>query len=129
MAAPTRGRGDALERVKGQCAPFPDAQVEMLGDPFVSLGEPELACRWRFTGTHLEPIDPPGFAPSGLRVESEGESVLRFEGTLVREATLFVDATGIARQVLAAPPMGSPLERGIVISQRLRAAIHRKRTR
>lgn len=129
MAAPARGRGDALERVKAQYAPFPDAQVEMLGDPFVSLGEPELAYRWRFTGTHLGPIDPPGFAPTGLPVESEGVSVLRFEGALVREATLFLDAAGFARQILAAPPAGSPLERGMVISQRLRAAIRRKRTR
>jgi hypothetical protein len=129
MGAPARGRRDALERAKGQYAPFPDGVVEMIGDPFVSLGEPELTYRWRFTGTHLEPIDPPGFAPTGVRVEVDGASVLRFEGGLVREATLLFDATEVARQILAAPSAGSPLERGIVIGQRLRAARHRKRSR
>jgi predicted ester cyclase len=128
MVAPARGRRDALDRVKGQYAPFPDALVEMLGDPFVSLSEPELVYRWRFSGTHLEPIVPPGFAATGRRVEADGVSVLRFEGGLVREATLIFDATDVARQILAAPPAGSAVERGIVLGQRLRAGLHRRRS-
>ncbi len=100
--------------------------MEMLGDPFVSLEEPELSYRWRFVGTHLRAIDPPGFAPTGQRVEIEGVSVLRFRDQLVVEVRLFFDATDAARQLLAAPPVGSPIERVVVLAQRTRARSSRR---
>ena len=126
MPEPARGRAEALERARGQYEPFPDGRMEMLGDPFVSLEEPELSYRWRFVGTHLRAIDPPGFAPTGQRVEIEGVSVLRFRDQLVVEVRLFFDATDAARQLLAAPPIGSPIERVVVLAQRTRARSSRR---
>lgn len=121
MVEPARGRAPALVRVKAQYTPFPDGRMEVVGDPFVSLEEPELAYRWRFLGTHLHGIDPPGFAPTGRRVEIEGTSVLRFRDQQVVDVRLFFDATEAARQLLAAPSAGSPVERVAVLAQRLRA--------
>jgi predicted ester cyclase len=126
MPEPARGRAAALERARGQYEPFPDGRMEMLGDPFVSLEEPELSYRWRFVGTHLLAIDPPGFAPTGRRVEIEGASVLRFCDQQVIEVRLFFDATDAARQLLAAPPAGSPIERVVVLAQRVRARSSRR---
>lgn len=133
MVEPARGREQALVRAKAQYTPFPDGRLEMIGDPFVSLGEPELAYRWRFLGTHLHRIDPPGFAPTGRRVEIEGTSVLRFRDQQVVDVRLFFDATDAARQLLAAPSAGSRLEQVAVLAQRLRAwwsrRSHRSRDR
>lgn len=127
--APARGRVEALARVRQQYEPFPDGRIDVVGEPFASVDGSELAYRWRFTGTHLNAIDPPGFAPTGERVTLDGASVLRFRDRTVIAATLFFDTTDVARQVLAAPPAGSPLERGIVLSQRLRARMRRRRRR
>jgi ketosteroid isomerase-like protein len=117
---PARGRGETLARAAAQYEPFPDGEVVLLGAPFVSVAEPELTYRWRFRGTHLRPIDPPGFAPTGRVVEVEGTSVLRFRDGQVVEVRMFFDATDVARQILAAPPAGSRLEQVIAAGQRLR---------
>ena len=126
MPAPAHGRAAAVERARGQYEPFADGSVMMLGDPFVSLGEPELAYRWRFDGTHTEPIDPPGFAATGERVSVEGTSVLRFDGDQVVSVHLHFDTTEVARQFLAAPAAGSMLERGIALGQRARVMVRRR---
>jgi ketosteroid isomerase-like protein len=124
---PARGRAAVLERAQAQYVPFPDGRVDIVGDPFVALDEPVLTYQWRFTGTHLRRIDPPGFSPTGNRVELEGVSVLRFQDGLVTAVTMFFDTTGVARQVLAAPPAGSPLERVIAAAQRVRARLRRRK--
>ncbi len=121
-----RGHDQALSRARAQYEPFPDGRVEMVGAPFVPLDEPELSYRWRFVGTHLRRIDPPGFAPTGRQVVVEGMSVLHFLHGQVDRVRLFFDTTDVARQLLAAPPAGSPLERVIVLSQRLRVRLRRR---
>jgi predicted ester cyclase len=126
---PARGLTAALDRAKGQYAPFPDGVVELLGDPFVALDEPELSYRWRFTGTQANPVEPPGFAATGLPVEVEGTSVLRFEQDKVIDVRMFFDSTEVARQLLAAPPAGSRLESAIALGQRVRVRMRRLRDR
>ena len=123
---PARGRDEALPRAQAQYAPFPDGRIDMIGAPFVSLDEPELSYRWRFVGIHLRPIDPPGFAPTGQQVVVEGTSVLHFRDGQVDHVRLFFDTTDVARQLLAAPPAGSPLERVIALSQRARVRLRRR---
>jgi predicted ester cyclase len=129
MAEPARGRDAALARARGQYEPFPDGHVVMIGEPFAAVEGPELAYRWRFSGTHLRRIDPPGFAPTGLPVVVEGTSVLRFEGHRVVAASLFFDTTEVARQLLAAPLAGGRLERTVALGQRLRVGVRRRRGR
>ena len=123
---PARGRHEALRRAQAQYEPFPDGRIGMVGTPFVSLDRPELAYRWRFVGTHLLRIDPPGFAPTGQRVVVEGTSVLHFREGQVDHVRLFFDTTDVARQLLAAPPAGSPLEHVIALSQRVRVRLRRR---
>jgi ketosteroid isomerase-like protein len=125
---PARGREETLVRAAAQYEPFPDGEVVLLGAPFVSVAEPELTYRWRFRGTHLRPIDPPGFAPTDQVVEVEGTSVLRFRAGQVVDVRMFFDATEVARQILAAPPAGSRLEPVIAASQRLRVRARRLRS-
>ena len=123
---PARGRHEALPRAQAQYEPFPDGRIEMVGAPFASLDGQELAYRWRFAGIHLRPIDPPGFAPTGQQVVVEGTSVLHFRDGQVDHVRLFFDTTDVARQLLAAPPAGSPLERVIALAQRARVRLRRR---
>jgi predicted ester cyclase len=125
MPEPAEGKVAAIERARAQYEPFPDGVVTMIGDPFVALDQPELAYRWRFTGTHLRAVKSPGFAPSGRSVEVDGCSVLRFRHGHVVAVDLFFDTTSVARQLLAAPLAGSPMESVIALSQRLRVRAHR----
>lgn len=122
-AEPARGREQALPRARAQYEPFPDGRIDIVGAPFVSLDEPELSYQWRFAGTHLHPIHPPGFAPTGRQVVVEGASVLHFRDGQVDRVRLFFDTTDVARQLLAAPPPGSPLEQVMVLAQRLRVRL------
>lgn len=69
---PATGRGAALARVRAQSEPFDDGAVEPVGLPFVGGSGEELAYRWRFTGRHVRPIDPPGFAATGAHVSIDG---------------------------------------------------------
>jgi hypothetical protein len=128
-AEPARGRAAAVSRARQQYAPFPDGVVELVGAPFVATTGGELAYRWRFGGTHERPVVPPGFAPTGLRVTVEGASVLRLADGLVTAATLYFDATDVARQLLAAPPAGSRLELIIAAGQRVRVRVRDVRRR
>lgn len=46
---------------------------------------------------------------------------------LVVGVTLFLGTTAVARQLLAAPAAGRPLERGMALAQRTRVAVRRLR--
>lgn len=121
LPEPARGQAAVVARARGQYLPFPDGRAEKLGAALTAEGGTRLAYRWRFTGTHTRPIDPPGFAPTGNRISLDGMSLLELDDGLVRSVELFFDTTAVARQVGAAPPPGSRLERGVVLAQRLRA--------
>lgn len=124
-----RGRDATVERARAQYEPFPDGRVERVAGPFVAQDAPALTYQWRFEGTATRRIDPPGFAPTGRPVVVDGVSVLRFRAGRVVAVLLFFDTTAVARQLLAAPAAGSPLERAVAIGQRLRVAAVRFRTR
>ena len=118
---PAVGRTAVLARAKAQYAPFPDGRVDVVGVPFATADRSALGYRWRFVGTHERPIQPPGFAPTGVRLCLEGMSYLHVERGRVRSVRLYFDTTEVARQIGAAPPRGGRLERLAVTAQRLRA--------
>lgn len=90
--------------------------------PDIVLADPMMLDPARGREQELDrAVDPPGFAPTGRRVEIEGCSVLRFRDRQVVDVRLFFDTTDAARQLLAAPAAGSPLERVAVLAQRPRA--------
>ncbi|WP_347057277.1 nuclear transport factor 2 family protein [Blastococcus sp. HT6-30] len=76
---PAVGRTAVLARAKAQYAPFPDGRVDVVGVPFATADRSAFGYRWRFVGTHERPIEPPGFAPTGVRLCLEGMSYLQLE--------------------------------------------------
>jgi hypothetical protein len=125
---PARGRHAALPRAQAQYEPFPYGWIDMVGTPFVSLDGSELAYRWRFEGTHLRCIDPSGVRPD--RPDSRWWSKGRRCSTSETARSTMSGCSSIPptspRQLLAAPPAGSPLERVIALSQRVRVRLRRR---
>jgi hypothetical protein len=101
---------------------FPDAEMEQ-DALFRPLDGTEYATRWRVRGTMRNDLEPPGFAATGGVVETEGVAVIELSGSLVSRCRQFYDTTQVARQLGAAPPRGSRLERAAVLAQRLSVAV------
>ncbi len=126
MPEPARGRAEALERARDSTSRSPTVEWRCSAIPSSrsrSRSSPTGGASWAPTSGPSTRRDSP---PTGQRVEIEGVSVLRFRDQLVVEVRLFFDATDAARQLLAAPPVGSPIERVVVLAQRTRARSSRR---
>lgn len=100
---------------------LPDVRVTLVDGPYFAREGGDVAVRLRITGTMTGPLDPPGFAPTGGRLEFETAEFSRIEdGVLVRHHVV-MDMLSLARQIGAAPQVGSALERANVWLQRVRA--------
>lgn len=85
---------------------FPDLRYEPVGEPFVSVDGSAAATRMRFTGTMQGPLDPPGFAPTGQRVDFSGVEFFEFTDTKVQRVELLFNVMELGAQVGAAPAPG-----------------------
>jgi predicted ester cyclase len=115
------GKEAVREWLRSTWTAMPDLEFEWVGEPFVSLDGTQLACAWRGVGHFTGPLDPPGFRPTGGRVEMSGVDIHEFEGDLVRHVVTLTDAMAVGRQIGAAPAPGSGAERFGVLMQRLAA--------
>jgi steroid delta-isomerase-like uncharacterized protein len=124
-----RGRGAIREYFGAWQRAFPDTQMrqEALFAP-LDDGD-EYATRWRIWGTMHQPLDPPGFAPTHARVETEGVAIIELRGELISRCRQFYDTTQVARQLGAAPPRGSALDKVGVVAQRLSVAVRQRMRR
>lgn len=107
---------------------FPDLRYEPVSEPFVSVDGSAAATRVHFTGTMQGPLDPPGFAPTGQRVDFSGMEFFEFKDTKVQRVELLFNAMDLGAQIGAAPAPGSALEKLGVRLQRLQARLTRRRS-
>jgi steroid delta-isomerase-like uncharacterized protein len=126
---PERGRQAVARYLLDVWRAFPDLTFDWPEAPFVSFEKTKLACHWHVTGTMLGPMDPPGFAATGRRIDLDGVDLLELRDGLVCAYTGFFDARGIAQQIGAMPAAGSRGERLAVAIQRLAVRGARLRTR
>jgi len=101
---------------------FPD--VRMTVDEAFSSGD-SVALRWHAEGTHRGELE--GLAPTGVRVTVTGISIDHWRDGKVVETWTEWDNLGMARQLGAAPPEGSPVEKVGIAVQRLMASRMRKK--
>jgi len=120
------GREQVVAALEAGFRALPDARLDG-PEVFVSLDRRKVAVSWKLTGTHLGPLDPPGFAPTGARIEAVGFEQFEFRGGLISRALVRWDMGDIARQIGAAPEPGSRGERVAVGLQRLTARGMRKK--
>ena len=85
-----------------------------------------LTWSWRMEGTHGGVIDPPGFAPTGKRIDIDGIDVWDFAQGRIERYRAYYDMAALARQIGAMPPSGSAGERVGVLLQRTQARFARR---
>jgi steroid delta-isomerase-like uncharacterized protein len=123
LVEPARGRAELADFVRTSCAAFPDLSFEELGDPAITDDSRAAYAPWRMVGTNTGPIDPPGFAATGKRIEIRGFDVWRFRGGLIWRYEALYDFSEIARQLGLLPPRGGRAERMMAGAQRLRSRL------
>jgi hypothetical protein len=73
------------------------------------------------------PLEPPGFAAARERVETEGVAVIELRDGLVSRCRQFYDTAEVARQLGAAPPRGSRVEKLGVLVQRISVMVKQRK--
>jgi hypothetical protein len=120
---PEPGRGAStiaglMEMLVRAC---PDFRFEETEPAYPSPARRKAIAPWRFTGTMTGPLIPPGFAPTGRRIELHGDDHWDFRGELVCRCEAIYDLNGVGVQIGAVPPPSSRGERFAVLLQRLQA--------
>ena len=123
--APVRGPAAARAFSESILRAFPDFHYEILEPTCISADGTRCAIPWRVTATHLAPLTPPGFAPTGRQLRQEGVDLIDVrDGRVVRIFTCF-DSLAAAGQLLAftvRPSPGTLGERCLVLVQGIMAA-------
>jgi steroid delta-isomerase-like uncharacterized protein len=114
-----RGQGDVHSFLDYAWRAFPDLRFEMVDGPYIVPGQPKAGFYWKGSGTHTGSLDPPGFAPTGKRIEFEGADFHEYrEGRVCRLRIVF-DMMDVGRQIGTLPKAGSPVEKAGAAAQRL----------
>lgn len=127
LPAPTRGVQGVRGFMEDSWRAFPDLRFEVTGPRCFADDAPVLVVPWRMTGTNLGPIDPPGYAPTGARIDVRGVDVYVFRGERLAEYRAHYDTTEVGRQLGLLPATGTRAEHLFVAAQRLRARLRRRR--
>ena len=76
-------------------------------------------------GPHNGPLDPPGFAATGRRIDVDGIDVWDFADGRIDRYRAYYDMALVARQLGVMPRPGSRFERAGVMLQRAQARLAR----
>jgi hypothetical protein len=85
----------------------------------VMAGGEKAAFYWTGSGTFTGPLEPPGFAPTGQRVEFDGCDVHEYRAGRVCRLRIVFDMMDVGRQLGLVPKEGSRVERAGGAAQRL----------
>ena len=123
LPEPAHGREGVAEFVRQSARGFPDMAFAERGEPAISEDGRVAYSPWLMTATNTGPIEPPGLAPTGRRIEVKGIDVWQFRDGLIWRYEAQYDFGDVTRQLGLAPPRGSFAERAMVRAQRLRAKL------
>jgi steroid delta-isomerase-like uncharacterized protein len=112
------GHADVREFLQALWRAVPDMAFELLDGPYVIPGEPRASFRWRGSGTFTGPMDPPGFAPTGRRLEVDGADFQEYRDGRIDSLRVVFDLMTVARQLGVLPAAGSRGERAMATAQR-----------
>jgi steroid delta-isomerase-like uncharacterized protein len=120
-----RGHGDVREFLEAIWRAMPDLEFELAEGPFLHPSEPVATFYWRGTGTFTGPLQPPGLAPTGARVELDGFDLHEYRDGRVCRLRIVFDMLEMSRQLGLMPARGSRAEKASAAVQRL--GMHTKR--
>ena len=118
-ATTMHGHGEVREFLESAWRAFPDLRFEVTEGPFVDPQAPKSAFFWKGSATHTGPIEPPGFAATGKRVEFEGADFHEYRDGRVCRLRIVFDMMDIARQIGTLPQAGSRMEKAGAAAQRI----------
>jgi steroid delta-isomerase-like uncharacterized protein len=105
---------------------FPDLRFQWVEGPYILHGEPKVAWYWKGSGTHTGPLDPPGFAATGKRLEFEGADLHEYRDGRVARLRIVFDMMDVGRQLGVVPKAGSPVEKAGAAAHRLGMSLRRR---
>lgn len=105
---------------------MPDLRFEMVDGPYLMAGQRKAAFYWKGSGTHTGPLVPPGFAPTGKRLEFEGADFHEYRDGQVCRLRIVFDMMDVGRQMGTLPKAGSPVEKAGAAAQRLGIKLRRR---
>jgi steroid delta-isomerase-like uncharacterized protein len=125
LPEPARGVEEVKDHMRSAWVAFPDLHFTP-GPLWLDPHEDSMSWSWRMEGTHDGPLDPPGFAPTGRRIDVDGIDVWDFEDGRIRRYRAYYDMADLARQLGVMPTPGSRGERVGVLVQRAQARFVRR---
>lgn len=90
---------------------IPDVRLRLLEGPHLSGDGSGVAVRVAITGTMTGRLDPPGFAPTGRRIEFETGEFSLLRGEHLQRHVVMLDMLDLARQIGAVPRAGGLADR------------------
>jgi steroid delta-isomerase-like uncharacterized protein len=126
LPVPARGVVEVQAFLRTSAAAFPDLRFDEPDPPLIAVAGDDVVWAWRMQGTHRGAIDPPGFAPTGRRMQVEGVDRWTMRDGRIARYRAFYDMNEVARQLGLAPAPGSGAERTAVALQRLQARLSRR---
>ena len=117
VPSPLKGRSEVARFVTWFFVLLPDGRIERVGEPALSVDGRTAYQPWRLSGTNTGPIDPPGFAATGKRVDLLGVDQYRFRGGFLARYRAFYDRVELMNQLGLLPLPRSRGERVMVMIQ------------
>ena len=105
---------------------FPDLEFEWVEGPYIEPGQPKAAFYWKGSATHTGPLEPPGFAPTGKRIDFEGADFHEYRDGRVCRLRIVFDMVDVGRQLGTLPKAGSPVEKAGASAQRLAMGVQER---
>jgi steroid delta-isomerase-like uncharacterized protein len=125
LPEPARGVEEVKEFMRTSWAAFPDLRFTP-GPMWLDPHEDSMTWAWRMEGTNSGPLEPPGFAPTGRRIDIDGIDVWDFVDGRIDRYRAYYDMALVARQLGVMPSPGSRGERVGVMLQRAQARFARR---
>jgi steroid delta-isomerase-like uncharacterized protein len=119
------GHGDVRAFVEMSWRAFPDMRFEPIGEPLISPTRPRAAFWWRGTATNTGPIEPPGLAPTGKRLEFEGADFHEYRDGKVARLRIVFDMADAMVQLGVLPAPGSRGEKLVTALGNLQTRLRR----
>jgi steroid delta-isomerase-like uncharacterized protein len=126
LAQPARGVAEVQEFMRVSFRAFPDLHFGEPDPPVLAVTGDTILWAWNMEGTHRGPLEPPGFAPTGRRMQIDGIDQWTMRDGRIARYRAFYDLNDLARQLGIVPAPGSTAERGMVALQRLQARLGRR---
>lgn len=118
-----RGHADVREFLAHTWRALPDLRFQLREGPYIHPTDPKAAFWWDGDGTHTGPLDPPGLAATGKRIEFDGVDFHEYRDGKVARLRIAFDMAGIMRRLGVLPPAGGGQERAVAKLVNLRGRL------